>query len=157
MASVNIGLSESQRANVCRMLGLLLADEFVLYTRTRNFHWHVSGPRFNDLHQFFESQYDALAERIDEIAERILSLGMAAPATLAEYVRLARLTEQPGATLTAEQMCAALLADHEAIIRQLRSDVELCGREGDAGTNDFLTGLMEEHEKMAWMLRALAS
>jgi len=156
MPKTNIGLSDAQREAVVAVLAPLLADEYVLYTKTRYCHWNVSGPRFNDLHKFFEAQYDDLAEKVDEVAERIRSLGHLAPGSLAEFSRLARLNEQPGAKWSADQMCAALLADHEAVIRQLRDDLEAVAAEGDAGTNDFLTGLMEDHEKMAWMLRSLA-
>lgn len=155
MLKTQIGLSDAQRESVCKILGGVLADEYVLYTKTRNFHWNVSGPRFNDLHKFFEGQYDDLAEKIDEVAEHIRSLGHLSPGSLSEFSRLARLKDHSGPA-TASQMCAALLADHEALIRQLRADVDSVTGQGDAGTSDFLTGLMEEHEKMAWMLRSLA-
>ena len=156
MPKIDIGLEDSQRESVVRVLSALLADEYVLYTKTRYCHWNVTGPRFNDLHKFFESQYDDLAEKVDEVAERIRSLGHFSPGSLAEFAKLARLKETPGARWSAEQMCAALLADHEQLIRQLRSDVDAVAAQGDVGTNDFLTGLMEDHEKMAWMLRSLA-
>lgn len=156
MTKVEIGLQDVQREAVARVLSALLADEYVLYTKTRYCHWNVTGPRFNDLHKFFESQYDDLAEKVDEVAERIRSLGHLSPGSLTEFVKLARLKETPGARWSAEQMCAVLLADHEQLIRQLRGDVEAVAAQGDAGTNDFLTGLMEDHEKMAWMLRSLA-
>ena len=155
MLKTQIGLSDAAREAVCELLSGILADEYVLYTKTRNFHWNVTGPRFNDLHKFFEAQYDDLAEKIDAVAERIRSLGRLSPGSLTEFSRLSRLKDHSGPA-TASQMCAALLADHEALIRQLRGDVEAVAAQGDAGTNDFLTGLMEEHEKMAWMLRGLA-
>lgn len=155
MLKTQIGLTDGQREAVCKILSGILADEYVLYTKTRNFHWNVSGPRFNDLHKFFEAQYDDLAEKVDEVAERIRSLGHMSPGSLTEFSRLARLKDHVGPA-TASQMCAALLADHESVIRQIRGDVEAVGAHGDVGTNDFLTGLMEDHEKMAWMLRSLA-
>lgn len=138
------------------LLQHLLADEYVLYTKTRNFHWNVTGPRFYDLHKFFEAQYDEIDESIDEIAERIRSLGGVSAGSLAEFLKNARLSEQAGALLSPDLMVEKLLADHEAIIRTLRQDVKASNDDfGDAGTSDFLTGLMEDHEKMAWMLRSL--
>lgn len=152
---MNIGLSDQNRSGVIQVLSALLADEHVLYVKTRNYHWNVTGPQFNDLHKFFESQYDQIEKSIDEIAERIRSLGGKSPGTMTEFLKLTRLKEAPGEFPNARSMVAHLLADHEAIIRQLRTDVTACDEKfGDAGTNDFLTGLMESHEKMAWMLRA---
>jgi starvation-inducible DNA-binding protein len=153
--AIDIGLTEAQRDGVGRILGALLADEYVLYTKTRNYHWNVVGPQFNDLHKFFEAQYEDLDDVVDEVAERLRALGLPTPATLAEFARLARLGEKPGERPTARGMLAALLADHEAVIRALRADLETTvTQHRDAGTCDFLTGLMERHEKMAWMLRA---
>jgi starvation-inducible DNA-binding protein len=151
----NIGINDAQRTGVVEILDTLLADEYLLYTKTRNFHWNVVGPQFNDLHKFFEAQYGALDDIIDETAERARALGGNALGTLTEFVQRARLREQPGKYPDAKGMLAALLADHETLVRHLRTDAETAAsKHGDAGTNDFLVGLMEQHEKMAWMLRA---
>jgi starvation-inducible DNA-binding protein len=155
MTRTNIGLGEEQRAAVTQILNTLLADEYVLYTRTRNYHWNVVGPQFNDLHKFFEAQYEAINDIVDEVAERARSLGGRSAGTLAEFLKLARLKEEAGPSPDARGMIGALLADHEAIIRSLRQDLQTCAdQHRDMGTSDFLTGLMEQHEKMAWMLRA---
>jgi starvation-inducible DNA-binding protein len=152
---MNIGLSEASRGAVVKILSAILADEYLLYTKSRNYHWNVTGPQFNDLHKFFEAQYEELDDIIDEVAERARALGGPAVGTLAEFVKLGRLGEEPGRYPEAPRMLANLLADHEAVIRGLRKDLQTVGeKHGDAGTNDFLTGLMERHEKMAWMLRA---
>lgn len=152
---IDIGLDSKQRNGVVAILNTVLADEYVLYTKTRNFHWNVTGPRFNDLHKFFESQYDGIDESIDEIAERARALGAVSLGSMAEFLKSTRLKEHAGAELDADEMIAALLADHEAIIRNLRADVQKADEKfGDTGTADFLTGLMEGHEKMAWMLRS---
>ena len=151
----DIGMSESNRASVVKILNTLLADEYVLYTKTRNYHWNVVGPQFNDLHKFFEAQYGALNEVVDDVAERARTLGGPALGTLDEFSKHARLKEHPGKYPDATGMLKDLLDDHEAVIRQLRVDLETVGEVyHDTGTNDFLTGLMEQHEKMAWMLRA---
>jgi starvation-inducible DNA-binding protein len=154
----NIGVSDSNRQAVVKILNTALADEYVLYTKTRNYHWNVVGPRFNDLHKFFEAQYEELDGIVDEVAERARSLGGNALGTLAELAKSARLKEEPGKYPDADGMLSRLLADHESVIRELRADLQTAiDKHADAGTSDFLTGLMEKHEKMAWMLRAFLS
>jgi starvation-inducible DNA-binding protein len=151
----NIGLLTEQRDGVVGLLNTLLADEYLLYTKTRNYHWNVVGPQFNDLHKFFEAQYTALNDIVDDVAERARALGGHALGTMAEFLKFTRLQEEGGDYPEARLMLANLLSDHEALIRHLRIDLDICAdRYHDAGTNDFLTGLMEQHEKMAWMLRA---
>jgi starvation-inducible DNA-binding protein len=133
----------------------LLADEYVLYTKTRNHYWNTVGPQFNDLHEFFEKQYQELNGEVDDIAERIRALGGPVVGTLAEFVERTRLKEHPGHYPETQAMLTDLLADYEPLIRQLHVDLETCAEEyHDMGTNDFLIGLMERHEKMAWMLRS---
>lgn len=149
----NIGLNETQRKAVVDVLNRLLADEVLLYIKTRNYHWNVVGPQFSELHKFFESQYDELDEIMDEVAERARALGGKAAGSMGEFLKLARLKEASGGD--ARKMIAELLGDHESVIRSLREDIVTVGeKHGDAGTNDFLTGLMEQHEKIAWMLRS---
>ena len=151
----NIGIADGDREAVARILNTLLADEYVLYTKTRNYHWNVVGPQFNDLHRFFESLYTPLNDVIDDVAERARALGGRAFGSLAEFTKAARLPEDPGAVPAAREMLASLLADHESVITSLRADVETVTDEhGDAATADFLTGLLAQHEKTAWMLRA---
>jgi starvation-inducible DNA-binding protein len=153
--NVNIGIPGAKRDAVANVLNTLLADEYVLYTKTRNYHWNVVGPQFNDLHKFFESQYEALNDIVDDVAERARTLGGKALGTLVEFAKTTRLRERAGEYPDARGMIGDLLADHESIVKQLRADlVTALDKHGDAGTSDFLTGLMEKHEKMAWMLRA---
>ncbi len=152
----NIHISDSNRKGSAAILNVLLADEYVLYTKTRNYHWHVTGPHFQEYHKFFESQYEALDGIIDDVAERTRALGEKSSATLSEFLGQARVKEHPGEFPSAQSMIGNLLQDHEKIIQQLREDLTDCAEKyQDAGTSDFLTGLMEQHEKMAWMLRAL--
>lgn len=152
--NVNIGLSAEARTQIVDLLNARLSDTVVLYIKTRKYHWNVTGPHFAELHEFFEEQYDQLDESMDELAERARQLGGMALGTLAEFSRTTTLTEAPGVNPSALDMVRDLLHDHEAIIRQLRQDIETANKLGDAGTADFLTGLLEDHEKMAWMLRA---
>ena len=131
-----------------------LADEYVLLTKTKNYHWNVIDPRFNDLHKFLEEQYELLEKMVDELAERIRSLGGKSIGTLIEFTDETRLSEVPKEYPHADKMLENLLLNHESIIRQIRKDLETCEQFGDAGTADFLTAVMEKHEKMAWMLRS---
>lgn len=150
-----IGIAKDNRQKVAVALGSMLADEFVLYLKTRNAHWNVEGPDFHEKHLFFESQYDQLDDMMDEVAERIRMLGHYAPATLQQYLQLTRLSELSREKNDSTGFVTALLADHESIIENLRAHINHFANElGDAGTSDFITGLMEKHEKMAWMLRA---
>ncbi len=151
---INIGIEATNRDKICQMLQQLMADEHILYIKTRNYHWNVQGIHFNTLHGFFEEQYTDLAEQIDEIAERTRSLGFFAKGSMDDFIELARLEETDHLNGDATQMLKNLLLDHETIIQILRHDLEECENLGDMGTSDFLTGLMEAHEKMAWMLRS---
>jgi len=155
--NVNIGIAENDRAGVTNLLGSLLADEYVLYTKTRNYHWNVTSPHFNDYHKFFEGQYGELEVFIDDVAERIRQLGGKAIASLEELKSHTRLKEHPGQYPDDKKMFSNLIEDHESIIRSLRIDLKKSDENfHDMGTSDFLTGLMENHEKMVWMLRATA-
>ncbi|MBZ0285813.1 MAG: DNA starvation/stationary phase protection protein [Anaerolineae bacterium] len=151
----DLGLNDEQQQIVVNILKPLLADETVLYIKLRNFHWNVTGPQFQPLHALFENQYDELADIIDEVAERIRQHGENAPGTLVEFQKLARLTEQPGVYPDARTMIANALADHEALVRQIRQDIDVIDDDADeAGSEDLLTGILQKHQKMAWMLRA---
>lgn len=153
--SLDIGITDKDRNATIKLLQTLLADESILFLKTRDAHWNVTGPHFNHLHAFFESQYEGLAESLDEIAERIRKLDGHATATMVEYLKLTRLKEEPGTAKSADGYLKTLLADHETLIRHLRTEIEIVGpKYGDSGTQDFLTGLLQDHEKTAWMIRA---
>jgi starvation-inducible DNA-binding protein len=154
-AAIDIGLSKEARQGVIAILNSTLCDEYILYTKTRNYHWNVVGSDFSERHAFFKEQYEALDEIIDEIAERVRQLNGMSLGTLSEFVEHGRLKELPGDYPDDLKMISNLLSDHEEIIRSLRRDADRCEDEyHDMGTNDFLIGIMEKHEKMAWMLRA---
>src|SRR5258708_13528251 len=153
--NTNIGITPKNLQAVALELTKLLADEFVLYTKTRNAHWNVEGIDFDSMHIFFESQYNALDETMDSVAERIRQLGHYAPATLQSFLSLTHLTEKLGEKNDSQGFLKELLIDHENIIIFCRENINrFAGEYADLGTSDFITGLMEEHEKMAWMLRA---
>lgn len=153
----NIGIIEANKQSVANELNKLLSDEFVLYTKTRKFHWNVEGAQFHDLHLFFEKQYNQLALIIDEVAERVRKLGHYALGSMKHYLQEASLLENEDKENTAATMLQELLEDHETLIRRLRADIETFQEKyKDAGSADFITGLVEQHETMAWMLRATA-
>lgn len=151
----NIGMTESNRAAVSEELAKLLADEYVLYTKTRNAHWNVTGDNFHAMHLFFENQYEKLDGIIDRVAERMRKIGHFALATLKVYLELTHLTEYSERTNDGLGYLKDLLQDHESIIEFIRGNiVPFAEQHKDYGTSDFITGLMEEHEEMAWMIRA---
>jgi starvation-inducible DNA-binding protein len=153
--NTSIGISPKNLQAVATELSKLLADEFVLYTKTRNAHWNVEGPDFHSMHIFFGQQYEALDDTMDGVAERIRQLGHYAPATLQSFLSLTHLTEKLAGKNDSMGFIKELVTDHENIIIFIREKINVFANEyGDAGTSDFITGLMEEHEKMAWMLRA---
>ncbi|MGE8339471.1 MAG: Dps family protein [Flavobacterium sp.] len=151
----NIGIKQDNISKIVDVLTKILADEFVLYTKTKRAHWNVEGPDFYNKHLFFEQQYDAIDEIVDTVAERIRALGHYAPATLKDFLALTHLTEELKEKNDSNGFIKELLLDHESIIIYLRENINpIANQLQDAGTSDFITGLVENHEKMAWMLRA---
>ena len=151
---LNIGITEKDLKSTNKLLGNILADEMVLYIKTRKAHWNVSGESFMELHKLFEGQYKQLEESIDEVAERIGKLGEKTVGTMEEFISLTSLKEHPGKYESSKEVIAELLNDHESVIVKLRKDIdESADKNNDAGTADFLTGLMEQHETISWVLR----
>src|SRR4051812_22319603 len=119
-----IGISDENRQAVAVQLTKLLADEYVLYTKTRNAHWNVEGPDFHSMHLFFESQYEQLDEIMDGVAERIRSIGHFAPATLKSFLSLTHLTEVVDNKNDSLTFLKELLEDHFSIIEFIRGNIE---------------------------------
>ncbi len=152
--SPHIGLTKQQLSGSVKILSILLADEMVLYVKTRKSHWNVMGSNFMEYHKLFQTQYTELEENIDLIAERISKLGGKTIGTMKEYLDLARLKELPGKYPVAADLIQELLRDHEELAIQLRTDIVTSDEKNkDAGTTDFLTGLTQQHESIAWILR----
>jgi len=149
------GLNEQQLSGVVTTLNLVLADECLLYTKTRNCDWTVTSPETRPLHDLFEQQHDRLADIIDSLSERIRTLGAQAMGTMSEFLQYARLKEHPGKRASAARMIAHLLDDHEALLCTLKGDLALCTEEfQDVDTGRLLNELMARHENMARTLRA---
>ena len=150
----DLGISAKNLKSVNEILNNVLADGNIMYIKLRKFHWNLSGDNFLELHELFEAQYNAVAEAVDLVAERISTLGGEAIGTAVEFAEKSQLTENPGKLPDNQGMLKELVSDHETIIKSLRSNLDDCEEKyGDAGTADFLNGLMQEHEKMAWKLR----
>ena len=155
MPKLNIGLTEDQLQGVIELLNADVADLYLLLIKTKKYHWDVVGPQFRTLHQLWEEHYEALTESIDATAERVRTLGGYPVGTAEGFLKLASIQEHAGDLPSTTEMVKRLVNDHEQIIRNLREQIDQCAEEfRDAGTADFLTGLMEQHEQMAWMLRS---
>ncbi len=151
---IGTGLGEKDRKKLAKGLAKLLAESYVLYLKTHNFHWNVKGPHFSSLHLLFETQYTELALAVDLIAERIRALGEPAPGTYAEYMKLSSIQETPGVP-KAMDMVRLLLEGNETVISTCRGQMEGAEAAGDDVTVDLLTQRMQVHEKSSWMLRTI--
>lgn len=151
---VNTGISEENRKKIADGLNRLLADSYILYLKTHNFHWNVTGPMFNTLHLMFEDQYTELAGAIDIIAERIRALGYPAIGSFTQYSKLTEIPEETGVP-TAEEMIRQIVQGQEAVVRSARAIFPMVEEANDEATADLLTSRLTLHEKNAWMMRSL--
>ena len=151
---IDIGIDDAQREQIAQGLSRLLADSFRLYLKTHNFHWNVEGPMFNTLHQMFMVQYTELWNALDEIAERIRSLGYPAPGSYKAFARLTSIEDTDGVP-EAMAMVRELVKGHEAVARTARAAFGPAEKAGDESSADLLTQRLQVHEKTAWMLRSL--
>ena len=153
--NLNTGISGANSKKVADALNQVLADEFVLYTKTLKFHWNIEGRDFHALHLFLDDQYNQLQTIIDSVAERVRKVGHFAIGSMKEFLAEASLKEHAATTSVAESMLAELVSDHDALIRKTRTLIDDFDKKyDDKGSSDFITGIMKEHEKMAWMLRS---
>lgn len=152
--SINIGISDKDREVIAKGLSKVLADSYTLYLKTHNYHWNVTGPMFNTLHQMFETQYTELVLAVDEIAERIRALGVFAPGSYKAYAELTDIEEETSVP-NAEEMIRQLVIGQETLVRSARSVIPIAQSANDEPTADLLTQRMQIHEKNAWMLRSM--
>ena len=153
-ATIDIGIDEAARKEIAAGLSRVLADSYTLYLKTHNYHWNVVGPMFSTLHLMFEEHYNELALAVDEIAERIRTLGERAPGSYREFAELSSITEDTDEP-EALEMVRRLVAGHEAVAKTARSVFPAAEAASDEPTADLLTQRMQVHEKTAWMLRSL--
>lgn len=150
---INIGINETHRKKIADELSRVLADTYMLYLKTHNYHWNVTGAHFHSLHEQFEEQYTELADAIDEIAERIRALGHKAPGSFKEFHQLTSVeedTEKPEAM----EMVRRLAVGNEQILRTAREALGPAKAADDEATIDLLTQRLHVHSKTAWMLRS---
>lgn len=153
---IDIGINEDNRLAIAEALKKLLADSYTLYLQTHNFHWNVTGVRFRDLHLMFEEQYTELATAVDEIAERIRSLGVFAPGTYQAFLALSAI-EPVEEIPSAEDMVTTLMHNHEQVVKTCRQALVIAQEADDESSASLISDRMVIHEKTAWMLRAMAS
>ncbi|HGY1015440.1 TPA: Dps family protein [Aeromonas salmonicida subsp. smithia] len=156
LPEMDIGISTADRQKIADGLSALLADSYTLYLMTHNFHWNVTGPQFNSLHNMFMDQYTEQWNALDIIAERIRALGFPAPGTYKEFVRLSSIKEVEGVPY-ANEMIKHLVLAQEATARTARKLFNLVDEANDQPTADVLTQRLDVHEKTAWMLRSMLS
>ena len=153
--SLEIGMKKDAIDGVVTTLTRALSDVEILYVKTLNVHWNFVGPNFYSVHKLLDEQYNTLQGAADELAERIRSYGAPAAGSMAEFVGHSSLEEKKGDATVDTSALAMLVADHEAIVRQLRDDIDRCTEEfGDQGAADLLTAHLQQHQEMSWMLRA---
>lgn len=150
---LEIGLKQEERASIVGVLSKFLADNYILYLKTQNFHWNVTGKEFFSLHKLFEGQYEDLAEAIDEIAEKIRAQGFYVEATVEAFRKLSSIKEE-SRVLPAHEMIDHLVKGHELLIREARKLSTLAEKFNDQGTVDLMGRRLNAHEKAAWMLRS---
>lgn len=142
-------------AETVEALNRLLADEYALFTKTLNYHWNVTGPRFYSVHEFLEKHYREMLEMIDDVAERVREIGGKPSGTMKEFCEMTRINESPGSFPDTSHMISDLLRDHSSIVVEIRNLIDENSKTDlDPGTEDFLTGLLKKHEEMAWMLKS---
>ncbi len=155
MKKVNIGISDKNRQTVSEQLSKILADEFVLYSKTLNAHWNIEGPDFHTAHVYLETLYNEQQGIVDTVAEKIRAIGHYVPAQLNKYLELTHLSERALDKNDSQALFAELLSDHESIIMFIRENIKpVADKLMAEGVSDYITGLMEYHEKTAWMLRS---
>lgn len=154
MSDIDIGINQQDRQNIADGLKRLLADSYTLYLQTHNFHWNVTGPQFRELHLMFEEHYTELATAVDDIAERIRTLGVAAPGTYQDFAQLSSIKEVAGVP-EAGEMVDLLTKGHEQVVKTSRDVLKAAQAADDESTAALVSDRMRIHEKTAWMLRAI--
>ena len=154
MSKIDIGINEKDRINIAEGLKRLLADSYTLYLQTHNFHWNVTGPQFRELHLMFEEHYTELALAVDEVAERIRTLDVAAPGTYKAFSKLSAIKEIEGVP-EAGKMVKILTNGHEQVVKTCRDVLAIAQEANDESSAALISDRMRVHEKTAWMLRAM--
>jgi len=148
-----LNLDKKKITATAKELNTLLADYHIYYQKLRNFHWNITGKNFFDLHEKFEEMYDDAKLKVDEIAERILTLRFQPVSNFSDYLKSANLSESPS-EINDVEMVKTLLKDHGTLLGQMRKVIEKADSAGDEGTIDLIGGYIADVEKISWMLDA---
>ncbi len=154
MSTIDIGINQQDRESTAEALKRVLADSYTLYLQTHNFHWNVTGPRFRDLHLMFEEHYTELALAVDEVAERIRTLGVFSPGTYRAFAELSSI-EPVEDIPEAGAMVSILTQNHEQLVKTCREALKAAQHADDESSAALISDRMRVHEKTAWMLRSL--
>lgn len=150
---LHIGISEKNRQEISLGLARMHADTYAVYLKTQNFHWNLTGPEFYSLHLLFEKQYEEMAGAIDEIAERIRTLGYFVEASFGALKKMTGVKEEER-VLNIKEMLLSLIEAHESLICHARKVAEIADNEKDFATVDMIGRRLGAHEKFTWMLRS---
>lgn len=155
MPEIDMGVDRAAREHIADGLSRVLADEYTLYLKTHNYHWNVTGPHFTTLHALFEDHYQDMWAAVDEIAERIRTLGSPAPGTYKQFAQLTTIPEDDGNVPDWQTMVRNLVTGHEAVVKTIREVFDQADEAGDEGTVDVYVDRIRFHEQAAWMLRSI--
>jgi starvation-inducible DNA-binding protein len=145
-------ISPESVSEISGALNTLLADVFALYLKTKNFHWHMSGPHFRDYHLLLDEHSDQLFEITDDIAERVRKIGGTTIRSIGHIARLQRIADNDADYVTPEDMLSELHEDNKALVLSMRSVHNLCDDAGDVATASLLENWIDEAQRRAWFL-----
>jgi len=145
-------LGDNARRDIAGALNVLLADTFALYLKTKNFHWHVSGPHFRDYHLLFDEQADQIFATTDEIAERVRKVGGLTLHSIGQIARLQRIPDNDADYVDPLDMLGELRSDNQTLITAMRETHALCDEENDVATASFIEVWIDQAERRVWFL-----
>jgi len=149
-------LGDNARRDITGALNALLADVFALYLKTKNFHWHVSGPHFRDYHLLFDEQAAAIQDSIDTLAERVRKLGGLTIRSIGHIARLQTVQDDNDEFVPTSEMINRLLADNRKMAEAQREAIEVCDDHDDTPTGNILQEILDQTERRIWFLFELS-
>ncbi|WP_446743141.1 Dps family protein [Silvibacterium acidisoli] len=150
--TTNSDITGAARKEISGALNALLADTFALYLKTKNFHWHMSGPHFRDYHLLLDDHADQIFAMTDDIAERVRKIGGLTVHSIGEVAKLQRIKDNDAEYVTPEDMLAELHEDEKAMVLSMRACHEVCDEAGDVATASLLENWIDQTQRRAWFL-----
>ena len=145
-------LKANDVAVIAEAVNPLVADAFALYVKTKNFHWHLAGPRFRDFHLLFDEQAASILDSVDVMAERMRKIGGTTLRSIGHIGRLQRIQDDDDDYVPPMEMIRRLLADNQQIAERQRAAIEVCDSRGDAPTGNILQDVLDQTERRIWFL-----